>query len=185
MVTSPLEVTEPVKSSFAPSSVTKVPFTIHTPFSSGPLGSSSIIIEATFPCRDLVPIMYFLITLFASSALSIRNLNQLLNIKGLLLLAMETKELRKPAYLTLPPDLPFLFAIFFCFFCHSGLVKLKTYAFKRSIFKQVLNRARLNVNRSREKDILVAEFLSIIPCHTYVAIRVWCHFRLDSHVIQS
>ncbi len=82
IVTSPREVTEPVKSSLPPSSVTKVPFTTQTPFSSGPLGSSSIIIEATFPWRDLVPIMYFLTTLFAPSALSICNLNQLLNIKG-------------------------------------------------------------------------------------------------------
>ena len=74
-VTSPREVIEAVKSSLLPSSVTKVPFTTQTPFSSGPLGSSSIIIEATFPCRDLVPIMYFLTTPFASSALPIRNPN--------------------------------------------------------------------------------------------------------------
>lgn len=81
IVTSPRDVTAAVKSSFSPSSVTKVPFTTHTPLSSGPLGSSSIVMEAIFPCRDLVPIMYFLTTLFASSALPIRNLNQPQSIK--------------------------------------------------------------------------------------------------------
>jgi hypothetical protein len=40
------------------------------------LASSSIVIEAIFPCRDLVPTMYFLTMLFASSALTIFNPHQ-------------------------------------------------------------------------------------------------------------
>ena len=76
MMTSPREVMDATNCSLSPSSVTNIPDTAHTPLVSGPLASSSIVIEAIFPCRDLVPTMYFLAMLFASSAFTIFNPHQ-------------------------------------------------------------------------------------------------------------
>ncbi|HKZ42739.1 MAG TPA: hypothetical protein VJ044_17380, partial [Candidatus Hodarchaeales archaeon] len=52
-------------------------------------------IEAIFPCRERVPIMYFLTTLFASSAFSIRNPNQLSTISGSWVLELQVLVLEQ------------------------------------------------------------------------------------------
>ncbi len=85
MRTSPRDVTEATNCSLSLSSVTKVPATFHMPLVSGPLASSSNVIEAIFLCRDRVPMMYFLTMLFASSAFTICNLNQLRDCYRLLI----------------------------------------------------------------------------------------------------